>query len=106
MNTTTQALTPTDTVLVAEVNLKDALRQFILKDLLVGREAAIGDDDELLLSGLVDSLGAVRLISFIETELNIHVPPEDVIIEHFQTINAMADYLRQRMRAREPCKTA
>jgi acyl carrier protein len=77
-------------------NVKSQLRQFILKELLMGRVASLADDDELLLSGLVDSLGAVRLITFIETELNAKIPPEDVIIENFQSVDAMAAYLAGR----------
>ena len=75
--------------------IKSRLKQFIQQELLAGRAPALGDDDELLLSGLVDSLGAVRLITHIETDLGVKIPAEDVIIENFQTINAMASYLAQ-----------
>lgn len=68
------------------------LRAFIEGELLMGR-ATITDDEELLLSGLIDSLGAVRLINFIEGDLGTHVPPEDVVIENFQTLSAMRDYI-------------
>lgn len=75
------------------------LRHFILSDLLLGQTAEIKDDEDLLLSGLVDSLGVVRLVAFIESELHITVPPEDVVLENFQTINAIAEYLHQRQTA-------
>lgn len=77
------------------VTMKSQLRQFIQQDLLMGRAPTLGDDEELLLSGLIDSLGAVRLITFIETDLGVKIPPEDVIIENFQTIDAMTMYLSQ-----------
>lgn len=75
---------------------KDALRRFIADDLLMGQSLALNDDDDLLLSGLVDSLGVVRLVTFIETEFNSVVPPEDVVLENFQTLNAIAEYLHRR----------
>ena len=77
------------------VAVKSRLRQFIQQDLLMGRAPTLADDEELLLSGLVDSLGAVRLITFIETDLGVKIPAEDVIIENFQMIDAMAAYLTQ-----------
>jgi acyl carrier protein len=82
-----------------EAAAKDALRQFITTQLLMQPNMALGDDEELLLSGLVDSLGAVRLINFVESDLRVQVPPEDVVIEHFQSINAIVAYLSQRQQA-------
>jgi acyl carrier protein len=94
-------MTTQEDVKKIEKNTEDApdelmrrLRAFIEGELLMGR-ATIADDEELLLSGLIDSLGAVRLINFIESDLGAHVPPEDVVIENFQTLSAMHDYIRK-----------
>lgn len=78
------------------IDFKENLRRFITADLLMGQAMELKDDDDLLLSGLVDSLGVVRLVTFIETEFNTVVPPEDVVLENFQTLNAMAEYLHRR----------
>ena len=79
------------------MSTKETLKQFMAHELLNGAgKAELKDDDELLLSGLIDSLAVVRLIAFIEEDLGIHVPPEDVIIENFQTLQAMSDYLETR----------
>ena len=76
--------------------VKGKLQRFITDDLLMGQGLEVKDDDDLLLSGLVDSLGVVRLVTFIETEFKTQVPPEDVVLENFQTLNAMAGYLQTR----------
>lgn len=94
---TTHAATPqAGAARATEAETRDQLRAFITRELLLGRATALRDDDELLLSGLVDSLGAVRLIAFIESELGTHIPPEDVVIEHIQSIDAIVGYLKQR----------
>lgn len=49
--------------------------------------------DDLLGSGIVDSLGMMKLVLFIETEFEVQVPPEDMTIENFMTINHITDYL-------------
>lgn len=85
------------------MDIKQTLRQFMVDELLVGMPngagtggaAGPGDDEDLLLSGLIDSLGVVRLIAFIEAEMGIRVPPEDVTIENFLTLQAMSDYLER-----------
>lgn len=73
------------------------LQHFIEQELMGGEpDRRIGEDDELLLSGIVDSLGVFRVVSFIETELGVRVPAEDVTLEHFQTVAAMVRYVESR----------
>ncbi len=54
-------------------------------------------EDDLLESSLVDSLGIMRLITFIEQEFGYSVPPEDIVIENFMTVNAIIDYLTPKL---------
>lgn len=76
---------------------KPKLRDFIVTELLNGAySGSLGDDQDLLLSGLVDSLGVVRMISFLEQSLEITIPPEDVTLENFQSVEKIAAYLQQR----------
>ncbi|MBL4812925.1 MAG: acyl carrier protein [Rhodobacteraceae bacterium] len=70
------------------------LQTFVQTNLLAGQSVAT--DENMLLSGLVDSLGVMTLVSHLETEAGIHIPPEDVILENFATINAIIAYLGQR----------
>ncbi len=76
------------------VEMKEAIKHYISQHLL-NNESMPEDDDNLLASGMVDSLGMVRLLEFIEEQFHIQVPPEDLTIEHFGTINVMTDYLQQ-----------
>ena len=68
------------------------LKDYICNTLLEGRE--IASDENLLLSGLLDSLGVMSLVSFIETQFEMTVPFDDVVIENFATLGAMTDYIR------------
>jgi acyl carrier protein len=79
--------------------LKDRLKAFIACDLVGNAGLTIDDDEDLLLSGLVDSLGVIRLITFVKEEMRIHVPPGDVTLENFGTIGAMTEYLSTRASA-------
>lgn len=71
--------------------MRQAIREFIATELLSGTQ--LKDDDELLISGLVDSLGVMKLIAYIDKELGIRVPHADIKIRNFATINAISDYL-------------
>lgn len=69
-----------------------AIRDFIANDLLYDPSIEIGVDDQLLLDGLVDSLSIARLVIFVEDSWQIHIPPGDVSIENFGTIEAIVGY--------------
>ena len=77
------------------MNITEELKTFIQSELIYGA-TEINNDDDLLLSGLVDSLGVVRLIAFIETTVDTPIPPEDVTIENFGTVQSIADYVQSR----------
>ncbi len=53
----------------------------------------IGDDEELLLSGLLDSMAVVSITSELETHFQLEIPAMDITIENFESIAAMANYL-------------
>jgi acyl carrier protein len=79
------------------MDTKKELKDFILKELLDKDDLdELDDDQDLLISGLVDSLGVVRMVNFIEQSMDIHVPPEDVTLENFQTVQNITNYLSQR----------
>lgn len=72
------------------------LIDYITAELLIDDSYALGGDDELLLDGFIDSIGATRLVGFIEETWSMRVPAEDVTIEHFGSVNQIAAYLRTR----------
>ena len=61
----------------------------------LGDDIALEPDDDLVSMGF-DSIGYVRLLEFIVTELGIHVPDSDVTVEQFGSIANIAAYLESR----------
>lgn len=55
--------------------------------------AALGPDDNLLLSGMVDSLGVMQLVKFVEDQFAIKVQPGEVTLKNFKTVNAIAGFV-------------
>ena len=88
------------TVLMTEYNSSNTieiLKQFILIELLKDESMTLSDDQDLLLSGLLDSLNVIRLASHIESEFNISIPPEDMIVENFNTLENIDAYVKGRV---------
>lgn len=76
--------------------MKDQLRRYIARDLMNADEASLSDDASLLGDNLIDSIGVMSLMMFIENRFDIRVPPEDVTIEHFASVNTIHAYLERR----------
>ncbi len=75
--------------------MKDAIREFVERELLSGG-ASVANGDSLLADGMLDSMDVVRLVTFVETHTGRKVPPQDVTYENFQSIDHLAGYLGSR----------
>ena len=75
-------------------DVQSKLRHFIASELMYGDDDDVLSDEEPLLgSGIVDSLGIMRLVSYIEEEFEVEVSEEDLVPEHFQTVNRLAAFV-------------
>ena len=75
----------------------DALREFISCELPGGRPAAeLTDDLPLIRERVIDSLGIFQLVSFIERELGVQIGDDEVVLENFETIGALAAFVEAR----------
>ena len=62
-------------------------------EILIEQGVKIESQDDLLEDGLIDSLGVMRLITYLESEFGVKVPPQDMVIENFITVEAMVNYI-------------
>lgn len=76
--------------------MKDRLRRFVVEEILNRPELALADDDDLLMSGLVDSVGIISLVDFIEEATGIDIPAQDVTLENFTSLDTIDAYVNGR----------
>jgi len=60
--------------------------------------ATVGDDEDLIESGVVDSLGIFQLIAFLEERFGIKIGDEEITPEHFGTVVAIDRLVTSRAR--------
>ena len=77
------------------MDIKEVLQKFISQELLNGHQL-VSTEDNLLTDDILDSLGVISLVIFIEKQFEINVPPEDILIENFRTINVITNYIEGR----------
>jgi acyl carrier protein len=80
------------------VDIKDQIRQHIARNLLFSDNGFKYDDDASFLEeGIVDSLGIMDLIYFIEETFGLTVPDEDLTPDNFDSVNKLANYIQHRL---------
>lgn len=73
-----------------DAEIKKAIRRFVLRSVNI---AELDDDDDLFESGLVNSLFAVQLMTFIEKTFAIEVDADDLDIRNFKSLNAATQFV-------------
>lgn len=74
--------------------MKSAIREYIIKEIVSGRYSApIDSDTSLLVQDILDSLSLVKLVMFLESKFSLVVKPEELVPENFSTINAICAYI-------------
>jgi len=53
----------------------------------------IDDDDDLLAGGVIDSLGVLKVLAWIEDEFHVPVDDLDFALENFRTVSAIASFV-------------
>ena len=49
--------------------------------------------EDLLGSGIIDSIGIVKLIAFLEREFQVKIPSEDMTVENFMTVHHISQFV-------------
>jgi acyl carrier protein len=77
----------------ASISIEDLLSGLLANGMRI--EGAT-HDAELIDSGRLDSLGVIELLMLVEQEFGITIEPDDLELENFRTITAIADLVRAR----------
>ena len=81
--------------------IKHQIRQFLSEILPNGKMSSVGDDTPLRTSGILDSMGLLRLVSLVEEKFGIEVSAYDAGIENFDRIDDIAAFVQRKQAARK-----
>lgn len=77
------------------MQIESDIREFIGRDL--ARDlGGVGNGQSLLEAGILDSLGVLALVSFIEGRYGIGISDDELMPENFDSIEAIATFVMRR----------
>ena len=65
------------------------LRQYITRELIRDAAYPLGDDEEIVTQGLMDSFALAELGVFVEDEFDVYIPDPDLTVDEMNTLNQM-----------------
>ncbi len=81
------------------------IRAFILENFPLARKREIRDDGQLLGSGIVDSLGVLEVVAFVEREFQITVNDEELLPENFHSIDCITTLVERKRSGAFTCRS-
>ncbi|HWO42208.1 MAG TPA: acyl carrier protein [Candidatus Eisenbacteria bacterium] len=77
-------------------SIEEQLRAFIKRKFPSMRSRELTAGEALLANGIIDSLGVLDLVAFIEESFGISVSDEDLVPENFETIERLTAFVESR----------
>ena len=79
------------------MTISAAVRDYIRQNFLFGADDKLADDASLLDAGIVDSTGAMELVSFLEEKFGVQVNDQDLVPENLDSIAAITRFVTQKL---------
>jgi acyl carrier protein len=79
------------------MEINSLLKQFIESKLVSNKAYKnLSESDPLLTTGIIDSLGIVKLLTFIKDQFSVTIADEDITPENFATIDAISSLIQSK----------
>ncbi|WP_179339439.1 acyl carrier protein [Winogradskyella ludwigii] len=79
-----------------ETDIKTKVKNYIIESTFDDVEK-IKDDTLIFEEGILDSMGLLFLIEFLQEEFNLTTNDEELVVENFQSINSILSFIESKM---------
>ena len=80
----------------AATDVRKEMRGFIEDGLYLRPDVELGDGDDFLALGVIDSLGFVELVEEVQSRFGIAIEDVEITEENFGSIDAIAGYVERK----------
>jgi len=83
---------------LTEAEIIHATRGYITDNFLYARpDYFVGEDEHLLERGVVDSMGMIELLTFLEDRFGVQPADDEITEENFATLARIAHFVRKKV---------
>jgi acyl carrier protein len=77
--------------------IENDIRVFLSSHFPLFKEGQVGREESLVESGVIDSLGILELVDFVETKFDLRIPEHELVPENLDSIANITRYLTERL---------
>lgn len=78
--------------------IEQEVRQFVVDNFLIGMSNGnLCDDDSFLEKGLVDSMGILSLVTFVQEKYAIPVEDEELVTDNWDSVRQISRFVRGKL---------
>ncbi len=79
-------------------DMSEIIRTHIQKEFMYDRPGVeLNDDYPLIGEGVIDSLGLLNMISFLEGEFGIKIGDDEIVLENFETVTRIRSLVEDKL---------
>jgi len=82
------------------MDIREVMENYIVDNILFGDGEKLQEDVSLQGSGVLDSLGFLDVITFMEQRFGIEIGDSEVVPENFDTLRRMSEFVERKMNGR------
>jgi acyl carrier protein len=79
---------------------RNHIRQFILERFPSARKRNLSDGDPLLQNGLIDSMGILEVVEFLESKFGVQFSDDELLPENFESISRLTAFVEEKQSLR------
>ena len=88
---------------MTSMEIVERTREFVTSTFLYALPDACPTDDEPLFeTGIVDSMGVIELVQFLQNAFAIHVGDDEITDQHFRSLRSIADFVTAKRQTAAP----
>lgn len=81
----------------ADVEIESEIRAFLNLNFPLYKAEQVDADQSLVESGVIDSLGILELVDFVEVKFGLRIPEDELLPENLDSIANITRYLAQKL---------
>lgn len=79
------------------MTIEAQIKDYIAKNLLFSEDGySYSDDTSFLQEGIVDSVGIMELVAFVEDQMGVQVEDQEIVPDNFDSVSRLAAYVRRK----------
>jgi acyl carrier protein len=85
--------------LPSKTTIEQKIKQFIETKSPTVRQGKLLNTDSLLDNNIIDSMGFLDLVTFVESEFDITVEDDELMTENFDSIDSITEFINAKIRS-------